>query len=166
MKSYGPQLFVCPLCGLEDYRTRQWAPVEKPLFKGDEAPLQVTCNAPIGDLFCGGAMEQDFSGIAMDLLPNSFEVDRQTLGLEGEGTVKISSLKELRNIERESIIKHEGDPTKHAPLIFRTMSQDNSNRHDNVFTGTSYERARSQRVPKRRTVSDQPISIRAIPDPT
>ncbi len=37
--------FTCPGCGVIEYRWQEWKPAEKPVYKGDEDPLPVHCEA-------------------------------------------------------------------------------------------------------------------------
>lgn len=165
MNTYRPQLFLCPACGCEEYRTRIWIPSSTPLYKGDETGMPVLCHAPhpLGDdphTPCLAAMDQVLLGITNDLLPASFgEVDGETIG-RGPGKVRFSSLRELRKVERDSRIKHEAEPTKHAPFLFREFSQGRSNRDVNAFKNSTYERSYSRKVQKPKTVSGLPISVK------
>lgn len=166
-RAYGPKLFRCPTCGVEEYRVREWVLAENPCYKGEEIGQPVICSSVPQDPdayagLCRGEMEPVLRGIRHDLLPESFEVDRETIGLTGEGKIRISSLTELRAIEAESIRRHEADPTHHAPTIFRDFSQNHSNRAQNVFSGTPYERAKSRKPPKTITGGGLPIGVRAI----
>lgn len=170
----GPKLFHCPRCGNEDYRLQYWVKVEdlnplprKPLYKGEEISLPVHCgrlNTLDNDEheICMAAMDQVHEGIQNDLLPDGFEVDRETLGEAGGGKRRIATLSEIRRIERDSLRRHEADPHRNAPLVFRDFSQNRSNRHVNSFKDTNYERSRSTRVQRPKTQSGMPISIRAV----
>lgn len=163
-KTYKPQLFRCPRCGAEDYRTRSWIPAPHPLYKGDETGLPVICGSISQDVneyagLCRGEMDQVLTGITHDLLPASFgEVDGETIG-RGPAPVRISSLRELRKIERDSRIRHEAEPTKFAPYVFREFSQGHSNRDVNAFKGSALERSFSRKVQKPTTQSGLPISV-------
>ena len=123
--------------------------------KGYEVPLPVYCRR----FECGIAeMDQVLSGIGMDVLPEGFTVDGQTIGREA-GEVRISSLSELRQIERDSEQKFRNGEGQ--IVAFREFSQDRGNRTRNVFTDTSYETGRSRKIEKPKTQSNLPISVRA-----
>lgn len=145
--------FTCSGCGLIEYRWQEWKPAEKPVYKGDEDPLPVHCEG------CGAEMFQDHAGISMDLLPESFVVDAQTIGREEPGQVRISSLSEIRKIERES--ERKAANGEGQIIAFREFSQGRSNRGSNVFSGSSFEKGKSRRPEKRKTVSDLPITVSA-----
>lgn len=155
------RLFRCPTCGVEEYRWRAYRPMtpeeaeEMRHTKGYEVPLPVYCRR----FECGIAeMDQVLSGIGMDVLPEGFTVDGQTIGREA-GEVRISSLSELRQIERDSEQKFRNGEGQ--IVAFREFSQDRGNRTRNVFTDTSYETGRSRKIEKPKTQSNLPISVRA-----
>lgn len=141
--------YKCPACGLEDLRHGSFVPVPdtERLYKGQEVRVPEICP-------CGAAMVFAPTCSAHDLFQN-FEIDY------GDGLKKISSLTELRRIEAESMKKFANG--EGAPLIWRDLSQDHSNRDRNVFTGTPYERARSEKA-DHQTTQGRPITGRAIPE--
>ncbi|HET9258287.1 MAG TPA: hypothetical protein VFO16_24240, partial [Pseudonocardiaceae bacterium] len=99
---------------------------------------------------------------ARDLFPQDFVIDVD----DGHTWYKqrVSSLTELRTIERESE-RHARNEPKCTPLVFREFSQSRSNRLVHTLTDTSYERGRAKK-PVTRTQSGQRIVARAVPDPT
>lgn len=156
------RLFRCPTCGVEEYRWRTYLPLpegQKPAYVGEDIPVPVYCQAEISDdpaggpFVCGAEMEQVLAGIRHDLLPESFVI----ADVDGKGERRISSLSELRQIERDSEQKHRNGEGQ--ILNFRDFSQDGGNKRTNAFTGSSYETSRSRPIPKRRTVSDLPINV-------
>lgn len=159
-RTYRPQLFQCPLCGNEEYRTQVWVPADPPRYKGDENKQPVVCGSLPGPEatwlgLCRGLMEQVHTGIGVDLLPDSFIIG----DVDGKGARRISSLSELRTIERESESRARNGEGQ--ILNWRDLSQDRGNQRTNVFTDTSYETARSRPAPRRRTRSNLPITVRS-----
>lgn len=147
------RLFHCFTCGATDLRWIEFVPAPEPMFKGHEISLPVHCES------CSDRMDQVLNGVGADLLPESFEVDGETIG-RNPGKVRISSLRELRAIERESEQKHRD---KSGTLInFREFTQDRGNRHRNSFEGSSYQQAKSRRVERPRTVSNLSINVRPV----
>ena len=147
------RLFHCHPCGAQELRWVEFVPAPEPLYKGHEISLPVHCES------CSERMDQVLSGVGADVLPESFEVDGETIG-RGPGKVRISSLREIRAIERESEQRHRD---KSGTLVnFREFTQDQRNRHTNSFEGTSYQTNKSRRVERPRTVSNLPIHVRPV----
>lgn len=150
------RLFVCPTCLRQEMRWREWTPVldRRPYYKGEEYPLPVHCENGCG------TMEQPLSGIGKDLLPESFLVDNETLGLGDGGQTRISSLRELRTIERESERRFRD---RAGQIVnFRAFTQERGNSKTNSFEGSSYQTGRSTRPERRATVSNLPINVRPV----
>lgn len=148
------RLFECPVCHAEGWRERTYQPVtDRPLaYKGEEDPVPVICGVD----GCQGVMDQVLRGQGRDLLPEGFVIG----DVDGKGERRISSLSELRQIERESERRHRNGEGQ--ILNFREFSQDRQNRQTNSLAGSSYETGRSQR-PTRRTTgrrSELPIQVR------
>lgn len=151
------RLFRCEACGTEEYRTQYWVPLpegQRPAYKGEDRPLPVYCHHP--ECASVEPCVQVLTGIKHDLLPESFIID----DLDGKGTRRVSSLTELRQIERESEQRHRNGEGQ--ILNWRDFSQDRGNSRENSFKGSSYETGRSRRPESRRTVSGLPIDIRAV----
>lgn len=145
-----PHLFVCPRCGAEAIRTRVWLPIpdgEPRLYKGQEFPLAVLCEAVYDGERCMTAMDQDLAGIGCDVFPGDFVIDVHDGVKEYKG--RVSSLRELRTIERESEQHARDNPGVATPLVWRDLSQGRSNRAQNTLTGTAWEKGRSQRADPR-----------------
>jgi hypothetical protein len=74
--------------------------------------------------------------------------------------VTISSLGEIRTIERESLRRaSNGDG---SPMVFRGFSQNRSNRGQNTLRGSEFEKNRSVRIERPTTVRGLPIRPRVI----
>jgi len=80
----------------------------------------------IGDFpFCKGDPRKHERGSPSVGFP-SFDIDY------GEGIKTISSVGQVREIERSTMNRYKNEPDA-APVIFRAFSQDNSNRDVNTF---------------------------------
>ncbi len=80
------------------------------------------------------------------------------------GDVTVSSLREIRTIENESLRRaRNGDG---SPIVFRGFSQNRSNRHVNSFSGSSLEKNKSERIDPRsmKTTQGRPITAQVIPE--
>lgn len=143
------RLFCCtnPDCSWQEFRWREYRPVAQPRFRGEDEPLPVHCEN------CGAPCDQVLRGIGNDLLPASFVID----DVDGKGSRRISSLAEIRAIERESERKFR-DGTGQI-LNFREFTQDRGNKLRNSFEGTAYQRSKSQLPERRQTLSNLPINI-------
>jgi hypothetical protein len=158
-------LMRCPLCGCEQIRTPIWIPVpeERRLYKGQEERLPQICSTVPTDPdvyagICRGQLETVLGGVANDLLPNDFVVDLETLGM-GRGHQRISSLSEIRTIERESEKRHRNGEGQ--IVAWRDLSMNRNNRERNTFEGSSYQTGKSRLPPRRTTQSGLPIQVSA-----
>lgn len=155
---HGEQPYRCDYCGHHGIYRAWWMPIapEHRTYAWEtEQKLDPLCSS------CGCSMTwypEPTSG--WDLLPEDFLVDGETIG-RGPGTFRISSLQEIRKMERESEQRYRnGD----GQLInFRVLTQDRGNSKTNSFRDTGYERARS-RFPERRTTIKRnlPITVRPV----
>lgn len=160
-KGIGVSRYVCPECGCEDLRAGTWTevPEERRLYRGQEERAPEYCGAMPGPDatwlgLCRGIMVWTPESAATDLLREDFVVDL------GDGPRRISSLTELRAIERDSEQRHrDGEGAIH---IFRDLSQNSSNRHVNTLSGSSYEKNKSFRPPARVTSSGLPLTVRSF----
>lgn len=150
----GMSEYVCPTCDLADLRAGRFVavPEECRAYRGQERRLPEMC--PI----CRVSMVWTPTASATDLLREDFIID------VGEGPRRVSSLSELRGIERSSLRKAANG--EGAALNFRGFSQNRSNKDRNSLAGTSLETNRQ--IPmaeiRRRTTSGLPITVRARPE--
>jgi len=146
------RLFRCPACGAEELRERTYELVtdRPPLYKDEDRPVPVLCSASN----CTFEMSQVLIGQGHDLLHEDFIIG----DVDGKGERRISSLSELRQIERESEQRHRNGEGQ--ILNFRDFTQDAGNKRTNAFTNSSYETGRSKKADTRRTQSNLPIDVR------
>ncbi|PYQ25624.1 MAG: hypothetical protein DMF56_26895 [Acidobacteria bacterium] len=106
----------------------------------------------------------------MEIYPETMQHDLLTGGTglnvtsADGGEVTVSSLREIRTIENESLRRsRNGDG---SPIVFRGFSQNHSNRHVNTFSGSVLEKNKSERIDPRqmRTTQGRPITAAAIPE--
>lgn len=145
----GLSRYVCGACEKVELRAGVFEAVPEAVrvYRGQERRLEEVCS-------CGGTMIWTPESAATDLLREDFVVDL------GDGPRRISSLTELRAIERDSEQRHrDGEGAIH---IFRDFSQSRSNRHTNTLSGSSYEKNKSFRPPRRVTSSGLPLTVRNI----
>lgn len=164
-KGIGVSRYVCPVCGCVDLRAGTFSevPEERRVYRGQEERAPEVCGkvdhyAEVGlpkpSDHCQGIMVWTPESSATDLLREDFIVDL------GDGPRRISSLTELRAIERDSEQRHKDG--RGAIHIFRDLSQNSSNRHVNTLSGSSYEKNKSFRPPARVTSSGLPLSVRSF----
>lgn len=132
-------------------RTYELVTDRKPYYAGEDRPVPVYCREEHGSAV---VMDQVLKGIGKDLLSESFIIG----DIDGRGERRLSSLSELRNLERESEIRHRNGEGQ--IVNFRDFSQDRNNRERNSLSGSSYETGKSVRAPRRVTSSGLPINIR------
>jgi hypothetical protein len=163
-----PVLMRCPLCGSEQVRTPVWVnvPEETRLYTGQQERLPEICTTVPQDPdayagLCRGELEVILQGQATDLLPGDFIVDLETIG-RGKGHARISSLSEIRSIERESEKKHRNGEGQ--IIAWRDLSMNRNNRERNTFEGSSYQTGKSRLPPRRTTQSGLPIHVSATSD--
>lgn len=156
----GMSEYTCPACGNKQLRAGRFIPVpeERRDYRGQEERLPEICACMVRDegrdtySSCRGIMVWTPTAASNDLLGEHFIIDI------GEGPQKISSMRELRTIEANSLRKAaNGEGAAH---IFRGFSQNRSNRDVNTLKG-SYLETNKQIPVDRRTKSGQLISARA-----
>lgn len=154
----GMSEYTCPRCGSTALRAGRFIPVDESerSYRGEERRLPEICGELTDDPdhpyeHCLAEMVWTPTQSATDLLGEHFVIDI------GQGPQKISSMRELRTIESNSLRKAANG--EGAPVNFRGFSQDRSNRDVNSLRGSSYEKNRQIPV-NRRTQSGQPITGR------
>lgn len=152
---------VCPACG-HIVRDRLFSLADIDRWKASPAtsPLAI-CAACDADLSRPTPMEILYTTSAHQLLGEDFVIDVD----DGHTYYRrrVSSLSELRAIERESE-RHARNEPGCTPLVFRDFSQNRSNRATNTLAGTEWERGKSRRPDGRGTHAGR-IAARAIPEP-
>ena len=154
----GMSEYTCPLCGSKNLRVGRFilVPAETRAYRGQEERLPEYCMAISQDRdksgsICRGQMVWTPTTASHDLLGENFIVD------VGNGPQKFSSLSEVRTLERDSLRRAANG--EGAPLNFRHLSQNRSNRDVNTFKGSSYEKGKQ--VPySTKTQSGQPITAK------
>lgn len=157
----GMSEYVCPACGAKELRAGRFiliAEIDRK-YKGEELRLPEICSAKVTypNLFgayvcCLAEMVWTPTQASNDLLGENFIVD------VGNGPLKLSSLTEVRNLERGSLRKAANG--EGAPLNFRHLSMNSSNRDSNSLKGSTYETGKQ--IPfSQKTQSGQPIRARA-----
>lgn len=157
------KLFHCPSCGVTEYRERTYVPVtdRKPYYAGEDRAVPVVCGvlllpaAPdvLDPQPCTGIMDQVLRGQSHDLLREDFIID-----VDGSGPRRVSSLSELRALERHSEQQHRNGEGQ--ILNFREFTQDRNNRERNSFEGSGYQTGKARRPERRKTLSNLPINVR------
>lgn len=143
--------YRCPDCGVVEERCGRFIPTPESdrLYTGQEIRLPETCRK------CGSVMTWAPVSSQTDLLKQDFVIN-----IDGTDR-RVSSLTELRAIERDSLRKAANG--EGAPHVFRGFSQDRSNRDVNTLKGSSFETNRQVPIDRnpRVTQSGMPISVRA-----
>jgi hypothetical protein len=156
LHQHGEQPYRCNYCGHAAVLRAYWIQVPEECRQytwETERKLDPLCSS------CGCSMTwypEPTTG--WDLLPEDFIVDGETIG-RGEGKFRISSLSEIRVIERESERRHRNGEGQ--IIAFREFNQDRGNSRTNSFTGSGYETGRSQLPVRRHTIKrGLPIQVR------
>lgn len=152
--------YICPQCKNSELRAGRFVPVPEETrdYRGQEMRLPEICNKfwaaddYFPDGYCLGVMVWTPTQAANDLLGEHFVINI------GQGEQKISTMTELRTIERDSLRRSANG--EGAPHIFRGFSQNKSNRDVNTLAGSSFEKAKQVPV-NRKTQSGQDITARA-----